>query len=320
MPPAKILVTGAFGNIGCAVRRALATRGDIPIGFDTPSPDNKKTARRFRGYPTIWGDIRDASAVNTALGEIDGVIHLAGIIPPHSEANPDLAFDVNVGGSENLLRAIQRRGAGTRLVFASSIAVHGIRPIDADPLRADAAYAPMDHYSEHKVACEEKIKASNLAWTILRIAVCPPIKAAKGFGDLAASFELPAEEKIEICHPADVALAMSNSVTSNSSVGKALLIGGGERCRHTAYELMSRYLEAAGVGALPRTAYAHARTLPAGWVDTAESQALLSYQRHTLHDLLGELERELGLKRWGARIFAPLIRRQMLKLSPYYEA
>ena len=317
MPPAKILVTGAFGNIGCAVLRALADRGDRPIGFDTPSPQNKKTARGFRGYQTIWGDIRDEAAVNSAVGEVDGVIHLAGIIPPHSEANPDLALAVNVGGCENLLKAIERRGAGKRLVFASSIAVHGIRPIDSEPLRADAGYAPTDHYSKHNVECEEKIKSSNLAWTILRIAVCPPIKAAKGFGDIAASFELPAEEKIEICHPADVGLAMSNSVASHSSVGKALLIGGGEKCRHTSYELMSRYLEAAGVGPLPKSVYARTRTLPAGWVDTVESQALLSYQRHTLDDLLCELERELGLKRLAARIFAPIIRRQMVKLSPY---
>ena len=55
-------------------------------------------------------------------------------------------------------------------------------------------------------------------------------------------------------------------------------------------------------------------------MDTVESQALLSYQRHTLDDLICELERELGLKRLAARIFAPLIRRQMVKLSPYYDS
>ncbi len=55
-------------------------------------------------------------------------------------------------------------------------------------------------------------------------------------------------------------------------------------------------------------------------MDTVESQVLLAYQRHTLDDLICELERELGFKRLAARIFAPLVRRRMLKLSPYYDS
>jgi nucleoside-diphosphate-sugar epimerase len=320
VPSARILVTGAFGNIGRNVVSALIDHGDTPVCFDIRTPANRRTAKDFFACEVVWGDIREETSICPAVVGVDGVIHLAAIIPPHSEAKPELARSINVEGTKNLLQAIQRSAARKRIVFASSIAVHGIRPITAEALRPDAAYAPVDQYSKHKVECEEMIRSSDLAWTILRIAVCPPIKAAKGFGDVAASFELPPDEKIEICHPADVGLALSNAVANDRSIGKALLIGGGESCRHTAYELMTRYLEAAGIGQLPKTAYASTRTIPGGWVDTRESQALLSYQRHTLDDLLNELKRELGLTRLAARILAPLLRRQILKLSPYYNS
>ncbi len=318
MPSSRVLITGAFGNIGSHVVRAVLDRGDTPICFDTHTSLNRKAAKGLSGCETAWGDIREEASVRDAVEGADRVIHLAAIIPPHSESNPAIARAVNVEGTRNLTRAMKQTESCRRIVFASSIAVHGIRPLDAEPLRSDAPYAPLDHYSNHKVECEAIVKSSGLDWTILRIAVCPPIKAAKGFADIAASFELPTEERIEICHPADVGLAMSNAGASDRSIGKALLLGGGESCRHTAYEMMTRYLEAAGIGPLPRTAYATERSIPGGWVDTKESQALLSYQRHTLDDLVEALEKELGLKRLAARIFAPLIRRQILKLSPYY--
>jgi nucleoside-diphosphate-sugar epimerase len=320
MPSCRVLVTGAFGNIGSGTLRALLERGDVPVCFDTRNALNQKTAKRFPECETVWGDICDEQTIAPALEAVDAVIHLAAMIPPHSEANPRRARAVNVEGTRNLVRAIERSGACRRILFASSIAVHGIRPDDAGVLQPDTALAPVDHYSHHKVECEEMIQSSGLDWTILRISVCPPISASKGFKDAAASFDMAPDEKLEFCHPADIGLAMGNAAASNQTIGKVLLLGGGERCRFSAYEFVSRYLEAAGIGRLPISAYTTARTIPLGWVDTRESQALLSYQRHTLDDLLEELKKELGVKRMAARLLAPLLRRRMLQLSPYYDS
>ena len=76
------------------------------------------------------------SAINTylifdlrrALEGVDAVVHLAGIVEPMTEHNPELAYSVNVGGTRTIVDVIRERGTSIPFVFISSVAVFGPAP------------------------------------------------------------------------------------------------------------------------------------------------------------------------------------------------
>jgi nucleoside-diphosphate-sugar epimerase len=119
----RVLLTGAFGNVGTSVLREADGRGHEIVCFDVPTPANRKVAARL-GATACWGDIRNPDDVERALAGCATVIHLAAVIPPGSDRNPALAEAVNVGGTANVIAAARAQG-GVRIVFASSLALFG---------------------------------------------------------------------------------------------------------------------------------------------------------------------------------------------------
>ena len=105
----KILVTGAFGNIGKAVIEEAYKHGHKIIVFEIDNKKTRKDARKYRKITkkVIFGDIRNFENVKKAVQECDSVIHLAAIIPPISKKNRELTMDVNYGGTVNLINAIK---------------------------------------------------------------------------------------------------------------------------------------------------------------------------------------------------------------------
>jgi hypothetical protein len=84
-------------------------------------------------------------------------------------------------------------------------------------------------------------------------------------------------------------------------------------------EFTRRAAAAFGLGTIPDEANS---TTPycQDWVDTAESQRLLQFQRHVLDDYLEDMKAALGLKRHLIRVFRPMVRWYFLRQSPYYRA
>jgi hypothetical protein len=70
---------------------------------------------------------------------------------------------------------------------------------------------------------------------------------------------------------------------------------------------------------LPEEAFG-ATPFPTDWLDTAESQQLLQYQRHTLEDYVRDMRAELGARRHLIRLFRPLARYLLVKQSAHYHA
>ena len=104
----KVLVTGAFGNVGTYTLQKLLAQGYSIRCFDLKTKRNQKTAHKFRKRVEIfWGDIRDKKLVEQAVREQDIVIHLASILPPMVNTKPKFAWEVNVEGLANLLSAIK---------------------------------------------------------------------------------------------------------------------------------------------------------------------------------------------------------------------
>ena len=85
------------------------------------------------------------------------MIHLAGLSHVGESWNhPDQYFQVNVLGTENLLRASGKR----RFILASSAEVYGIVPDDCQPIGEDTLLAPRSPYALTKAAAERLVLQS----------------------------------------------------------------------------------------------------------------------------------------------------------------
>jgi nucleoside-diphosphate-sugar epimerase len=145
-----VLVTGATGFVGSAVRASLRARGQ-----------SYRSATRNTGVLAAGEDkvpIRDLSGATDWTGALDGVstvVHLAARVHVRHETAADALSEfrrVNTSGTERLARAAASAGA-RRFVFVSSIKVNGEsttgRPFD----RADRR-RPLDPYGVSKSEAE----------------------------------------------------------------------------------------------------------------------------------------------------------------------
>lgn len=98
--------------------------------------------------------------------------------------------------------------------------------------------------------------------------------------------------------------------------GRVLFIGGGPRCQTTYRELLTASFAARGLPMLPDAAFPTEPPFIGDWLDTAESEALLGYQRVGLHEWIEGSQRPAAPVRWATRLVAPLVQSWMLSHSP----
>jgi nucleoside-diphosphate-sugar epimerase len=317
----KVVLTGAFGNIGQATLEMLIDRGHHVRCFDVPSPDNQRIARQWRQSPIEiqWGDLRNLNDVRAAVVDQDVVVHLAFVIPSlsatghGSEEHPDWAYEINVDGARNLIQAINEQSPSAKLLFTSSLHVFGQTQHLDPPRRTTDAVAPAEHYSRHKVQVEQLVRESGLEWCIFRLGAALPLRMIFD----PAMFDVPLENRIEFVHRYDVARAIVNALATDEAWNRLWLIGGGERNQYIYRDMASGILNAMGVGMLPDEAFS-TTAYPTDWLDTMESQRVLQFQRLTLDDYVQEMQEKLGWRRVLVRIFRPLVRMWLLRKSPYY--
>ncbi len=311
----KVLVTGAFGNVGTYAVDELLKRGIAVRCLDIPSPLSKKKARAYRGRTEIiWGDIRDRDTVARAVTGVDAVAHLAFIIPPASERRPAWAETINVGGTWNLLQAALASPRKPRIVFTSSIALYGRTQHLAPPRKADEVLHPYEDYAYHKMTCEQMIHAAGLPWVILRFGAVPPIE----FGELdPLMFDVRMDDRMEYLAPMDAGAAVAGAATLPGLEGKTLMVAGGPSCQVTGREFMKRSFDALGIGMLPESAFSQI-PFHCDYMDTGESERLLHYQHHSFEDTLALQRRALGWRLLFVPVIRPFLRRKLLAMSPYY--
>jgi uronate dehydrogenase len=107
----RVLITGAAGQIGVALRRGL--RGSYPL---IRLADIAPLGTAEAGDEIFQTDIRDMAAVEKAMAGIDCVVHLAG---RSTEGDWDTVRALNIEGCFNVFEAARRAGV-KRLIFASS--------------------------------------------------------------------------------------------------------------------------------------------------------------------------------------------------------
>ena len=135
----RVLLTGAAGAIGTAVRQGL--RGDIGLRLLDRVPVEGAGA----GEEVVVADLADAEAVRAAAAGVDAIVHLAAI---PSEAPFADILEANVRGTQHVFEAARREGV-PRVVFASTNHVTGFHPVGAR-LGPDAALRPDTFYGVSK--------------------------------------------------------------------------------------------------------------------------------------------------------------------------
>jgi nucleoside-diphosphate-sugar epimerase len=315
----RVLLTGAFGNIGISALEKLTAQGHIITCFDVKTKANRLTALRFHGRAeVIWGDLRRPEDIAAAVADQDVVVHLAFVIPKLSatgincEDRPDWAWEINVGGTRNLIQAMKAQPRPPRIIFASTMHLYGNTQHQRPPRKVSDPVHGKDHYTRHKIECERMIRQSGLRWAILRLAAVMPLTLRPDPG----MFDVPLDNRMEFVHTRDVGLALANAVVCDKVWGKTLHIGGGPRCQFYFREMAAQILETMGIGMLPEDAFTK-ESFATDWLDTAESQRILQYQRYDFGDYVQEMSALMGYRRHLVRLVRPLARRWVLNKSPY---
>lgn len=150
----RILVTGGAGFIGSHLVECLRVTGARVDVIDNlvrgrPAWLPRKTSLHA-------ADIREPVPVQRVIKEVrpDVVVHLAAMhFIPHVDDAPDLAWDVNVAGTRNLLLALSAHPPEI-LLFASTAAVY---PDREGPIPESCPVGPIDLYGKTKLEGERLV-------------------------------------------------------------------------------------------------------------------------------------------------------------------
>ncbi|HLI44661.1 MAG TPA: hopanoid-associated sugar epimerase [Acidimicrobiales bacterium] len=121
-PGDRVLVTGGTGFIGSAVVRALVERRAEVLATVQPGADRMNLAGL--DVDTVEADLRDGPAIAAAARDCRYVFHVAAVYRFWSP-RPDEFYDVNVGGTLNVLDAAARAGV-ERVVYTSTVGTIGL--------------------------------------------------------------------------------------------------------------------------------------------------------------------------------------------------
>ena len=162
----SFLVTGAAGFIGSHVCQALLERGGSVLGLDNLNdyydPQRKQaniaeihqTADVDR-FQFVVGDLRDRTLLARLFADhrFSAVVHLGAMAGVRASiSDPQLYFDVNLGGTLNLLDEARTHRTGN-FVLASTSSVYG--KTDKIPfIETDMCDRPLAPYAASKRAAE----------------------------------------------------------------------------------------------------------------------------------------------------------------------
>jgi nucleoside-diphosphate-sugar epimerase len=297
----RILLTGASGTVGKEVLRQLcdsADNTDITV-FDLKTRVSASLFKKYRArINVVFGDIADKNEVSKVCRDKDIVIHLAAIIPPLADKEPALARAVNITGTGNLLGCIEEQSPDAFFLYSSSISVYGDRCIDpfikvTDPLRP----SDRDEYARTKIEAEKLVSGSRLRWSIFRLTA---IMGVNNHKPSEIMFHMPLESKMEIATPADTGRAFVNATDHIDELsGKIFNLSGGEKCRISYRDFLSRSFEIFGLGKLDFRENSFAgRNFHCGYYSDGDIlNDIIGFRRQTIDDYFAELEKNVPIFR-----------------------
>ena len=181
----KALVTGGTGFVGGHVARALLNEGwSVRVLARDPSR-SVGGLLDGSGAEIYRGDLASDEGLGEAAAGVDAIIHAAGILKARSLED---YREVNLRGTERLLRAASGSAAGARFVLVSSQAAAGPAR-DGRPVSESDPALPVSWYGLSKREGEEAVaRLWKGPWTILR----PGVVFGPGDRGLLAYFRMAA--------------------------------------------------------------------------------------------------------------------------------
>jgi len=128
-----VLITGGAGFVGTNLADRLALEGRRVILYDDLSragvENNLRwlTDRHGAAIQVMIADVRNYPQLRRAVAQARSVFHLAAqVAVTTSLVDPRSDFEINVGGTLNLLEAMRATGTAESLVFTSTNKVYGL--------------------------------------------------------------------------------------------------------------------------------------------------------------------------------------------------
>lgn len=177
------LITGGAGFIGLALAERLLAAGQRVVLFDlAPAPTQLLARPELAGAVYASGDVTDQADLDAALvaAPIDRVVHAAAVTPNEQRERKDARriFDVNIGGTVNLMERAISHGGIRRIVVVSSVAVYGFsEPANSGCFEEEISHpAPAALYGISKLAAEQAaIRIAHLHGCDTRIVRLGPV-------------------------------------------------------------------------------------------------------------------------------------------------
>tara|TARA_B100000029_G_scaffold341027_1_gene333302 strand:+ start:2177 stop:3097 length:921 start_codon:yes stop_codon:yes gene_type:complete len=149
----KYVITGGAGFIGSHITKALLEeKHSITVidNLNTGKEENLELVRNKINF--VKGDILDNKLLEELTKDVDGVFHQAALASVQdSFSKPEEYHNVNVNGTENILKLAQKNNF--KVVYASSSSVYG-NP-EKIPINESDSKNPINPYAETKLRKEE---------------------------------------------------------------------------------------------------------------------------------------------------------------------
>lgn len=128
----KYLITGGCGFLGTNIASRILEQDDELIIFDSlyrfGSYQNKEWLETKGKFVFVHGDIRNINDIERTIKiyKPDVIYHLAGqVAMTTSIENPRMDFEINVGGSFNLINAVRLYSPESTIIYSSTNKVYG---------------------------------------------------------------------------------------------------------------------------------------------------------------------------------------------------
>ena len=168
----KVALTGTTGNMGVQAVRELIKLPNVDLRMlvfkgEKRLREIKKICKgNRRRIEFVYGGLNDADACARLVKDVDYVVNMASVIPPHSDQHPERAIDCNEHGVNTLVAAIEALDPQPKLIHISTVALYGNRNEKhlwgrvGDPL----LISPFDIYSLTKLRGEFRVLESEIKY------------------------------------------------------------------------------------------------------------------------------------------------------------
>ena len=163
----RIFITGGAGFIGTHLCQKLAQTHDVTIYDNFSNSIQENSLSTTQNVSIISGDILDYQKLSSAMKNHNIVIHLAAKIDViNSIINPELTFETNVTGTQNVLDSCMLNGI-TKIIATSSAAIY--QNVSDGAITEENKTEPLSPYGKSKLEMEKIITNSKIDSTILRL-------------------------------------------------------------------------------------------------------------------------------------------------------